>query len=85
MFHAQELSIEEGIEPDVLSERLRHLGTLRAKGFVQTSQGLRLVQGVGRRIELTEVTLLPPPALLGRIVVITRNASPACHEAQPAP
>jgi cobalamin biosynthesis protein CobW len=85
MFHAQELSVEEGIEPDVLSERLRQLGTLRAKGFVQTSQGLRLVQGVGRRIELTEVTLLPPPALLGRVVVITKSASPACHEAQPAP
>jgi cobalamin biosynthesis protein CobW len=85
MFHAQEISVEEGIEPDVLSERLRHLGTLRAKGFVQTSQGLRLVQGVGRRIELTEVTLLPPPTLLGRVVVITRSASPACHEAQPAP
>ena len=72
MFHAQEISVEDGIEPDVLSERLRRLGTLRAKGFVQTSQGLRLVQGVGRRIELTEVTLLPPPALLGRVVVITR-------------
>jgi cobalamin biosynthesis protein CobW len=85
MFHAQEISVEEGIEPDVLSERLRRLGALRAKGFVQTSQGLRLVQGVGRRIELTEVTLLPPPALLGWVVVITRNASPACHEAQPAP
>jgi cobalamin biosynthesis protein CobW len=85
MFHAQEISVEEGVEPDVLSERLRHLGILRAKGFVQTSQGLRLVQGVGRRIELTEVTLLPPPALLGRVVVITRSASPACHKAQPAP
>jgi cobalamin biosynthesis protein CobW len=85
MFHAQEIPIENGIEPDVLSERLRRLGTLRAKGFVQTSQGLRLVQGVGRRIELTEVTLLPPPALLGRVVVITRRASPASHEAQPAP
>ena len=85
MFHAQEISVEDGIEPDVLSERLRRLGTLRAKGFVQTSQGLRLVQGVGRRIELTEVTLLPPPALLGRVVVITRSASPAHREAQPAP
>jgi hypothetical protein len=85
MFHAQEISVEEGIEPDVLSERLRRLGALRAKGFVQTSQGLRLVQGVGRRIELTEVTLLPPPALLGRVVVITKSASPAYHEAQPAP
>jgi cobalamin biosynthesis protein CobW len=85
MFHAQEISVEEGIEPDVLSERLRYLGTLRAKGFVQTSQGLRLVQGVGRRIELTEVTLPPPPGLLGRVIVITRNASPACHESQSAP
>jgi cobalamin biosynthesis protein CobW len=84
-FHAQEISVEEGIEPDVLSERLRRLRVLRAKGFVRTSQGLRLVQGVGRRIELTEVTLLPPPALLGRVVVITRSASPAYHEAQPAP
>ena len=85
MFHAEEISVEAGIEPEVLSERLRHLGTLRAKGFVQTSQGLRLVQGVGRRIELTEVTLLPPPALLGRVVVITRNATPAHHAARPAP
>jgi cobalamin biosynthesis protein CobW len=85
MFQAQEISVEEGIEPDVLSERLRRLGPLRAKGFVQTSQGLRLVQGVGRRIELTEVTLLPPLALLGRVVVITRRASPAHHEAQSTP
>ena len=85
MFHAREISVEDGIEPDVLRERLHRLGTLRAKGFVQTSQGLRLVQGVGRRIELTEVTLLPPPALLGRVVVITRSESPAHHEAPPAP
>lgn len=73
MFSAQEMRVEEGIEPDVLSERLRRLGALRAKGFVQTSDGLRLVQGVGRRIELTEVTLPPPAALLGRVVVITRK------------
>ena len=61
---AQEIAVEEGIEPEALYEHLHRLGTLRAKGFVQTSQGLRLVQGVGRRIELTEVTLLPPAALL---------------------
>jgi cobalamin biosynthesis protein CobW len=82
MFHTQEISIEDGIEPDMLSERLRRLGMLRAKGFVQTSQGLRLVQGVGRRIELTAVTILPPPALLGRVVVITRSESPVHYEAQ---
>jgi len=82
VFHAQEIAIEDGIEPDMLSERLRRLGMLRAKGFVQTSQGLRLVQGVGRRIELTAVTMLPPPALLGRVVVITRSESPVHHETQ---
>jgi cobalamin biosynthesis protein CobW len=73
MFSAQEIRVEAGIEPDVLSERLRRVGALRAKGFVQTSHGLRLVQGVGRRIELVEVTLSPPPDLLGRVVVITRS------------
>src|SRR5262249_8612981 len=64
MFSAEEIHVEEGIEPDVLPARLRRLGALRAKGFVQTSHGLRLVQGVGRRIELTEVTLPPPASLL---------------------
>ena len=77
MFSTQEIRVEPGIEPDVLSARLRHLGALRAKGFVQTSQGLRLVQGVGRRIELAAVTLSPPADLLGRVVVITRHGSPA--------
>ncbi len=80
MFSTQEIHVEEGIEPDVLTARLRRLGALRAKGFVQTSHGLRLVQGVGRRIELTEVTLPPPAALLGRVVVITRRGSQALHK-----
>ncbi len=80
MFSAQEIRVEDGVEPDVLTERLRRLGALRAKGFVQTSHGLRLVQGVGRRIELAEVTLPPPAALLGRVVIITRSEGQALHE-----
>ena len=80
MFSAAEIYVEEGLEPDVLTARLRYLGALRAKGFVQTSHGLQLVQGVGRRIELTEVALPPPAALLGRVVVITRRGSQALHE-----
>jgi len=78
-FRAQEISVADGVDPDSLIERLHRLGALRAKGFVQTSQGLRLVQGVGRRIELVEVTLSPPAALLGRLVVITRSASHESH------
>lgn len=71
-FTTYELPIASGIEPTILIERLRQLGMLRAKGFVQTSQGLRLVQGVGRRIELSAPSTSPPEALIGRVVVITR-------------
>jgi len=80
MFSAQEIRVEDGVEPDVLTARLHRLGALRAKGFVQTSHGLRLVQGVGRRIELAEVTLPPPAALLGRVVIITREEDYERHE-----
>ena len=47
-------------------------GLLRAKGFVETPDGLRLVQLVGRRIEITRPEEPPPAALLGRIVLIRR-------------
>jgi len=80
MFSAEEIHVEEGLEPDVLTTRLRCLGALRAKGFVRTSHGLQLVQGVGRRIELADVALPPPAALLGRVVVIIRRGSQAPHE-----
>jgi cobalamin biosynthesis protein CobW len=72
-FRALELAVEDGVEPDTLIERLRTLGVLRGKGFVRTSQGLRLVQGVGRRIELSEPQVSPPAALVGRVVIITRH------------
>ena len=74
MFEATELPIAAGVSPEALCAHLQQLGALRAKGFVETSQGVRLVQGVGRRIELLATTLPPPPALLGRVVVITRSA-----------
>jgi G3E family GTPase len=72
-FQAYELAVEDGIAPDLIVERLHNLGMLRGKGFVRTSHGLRLVQGVGRRIELTEPQFAPPAALVGRVVIITRD------------
>lgn len=71
-FVAQELEIEDGIEPQLLVEQLRHQGTLRAKGFVRTSHGVQLVQGVGRRIEVTDAPVSPPERLVGHVVVIRR-------------
>lgn len=72
-FLAYELAVEDGVKPDTLIERLRNLGMLRGKGFVRTSDGLRLVQGVGRRIELSEPPVSPPAALVGRVVIIARD------------
>lgn len=75
-FETTELTIAAGVAADALLARLRALDALRAKGFVETADGLRLVQVVGRRVELKEVAAPPPPELLGRVVVIHRGAGP---------
>jgi G3E family GTPase len=72
-FATYELPVRVGIESEALVAGVRRLGALRAKGFVHTAQGLRLVQGVGRRIELSAPTTMPPEVLIGRIVVVTRR------------
>jgi G3E family GTPase len=72
-FQSYELAVEAGVQPEALIERLRNLGMLRGKGFVRTSEGVRLVQGVGRRIELAELPFSPPGELIGRVVIITRQ------------
>ena len=72
-FEAEEIAVEAEVEPESLAERLRQLGALRIKGFVQTSNGVRLVQGVGPRVDLLVPPILPPSDLLGRIVVIRRS------------
>jgi hypothetical protein len=40
---------------------------------VRTSRGLRLVQGVGRRLELAAVPTTPAVTLVGRVVLICRR------------
>jgi cobalamin biosynthesis protein CobW len=72
-FVAEELAIAEGVEPDALVERVRALAPLRAKGFVLTSDGPRILQSVGPRIELSKPDFAPPSELLGRIVMIRRS------------
>jgi len=74
-FVTEEFSVAEGTEPDALVERVRALAPLRAKGFVITSEGPRILQGVGPRIELSKLDFAPPAELLGRIVVVRRSDS----------
>lgn len=68
-FEAETIAVEDGIEDSVLRDRLRRLGAVRAKGFVRTSEGVRIVQGVGRRIELSPAEGVEPERI-GRLVVI---------------
>ncbi len=70
-FASEELTVPRGIEPERLVERLEALDALRAKGYVETSEGTRLVQVVGRRVDLHDA-VSPRPDLLGRLVVIRR-------------
>ncbi len=75
------LTITDGIEPEALIAQLQSPEMLRAKGFVRTSHGFQLVQGVGQRIELTDVASIPRSTLLGRIVVISRGEMTDQHDA----
>ncbi len=76
VFETEILSIESGGDEDALAARLEDMGALRVKGFVETDRGLRLVQGVGARIEFIDPDRTPPAPLMGRLVVIRRGAGP---------
>lgn len=66
-------SVPQGIALKELEDRLAEPGLLRAKGFARTDAGIRLVQVVGRRIELHPVEEAVAPELLDRIVLIRRR------------
>jgi len=73
-YGCEELVFAAGIPEAELRSALEQRAALRAKGFVQTAGGLRLVQGVAGRIEITEAA--PPRAeLVGRVVVIERRSA----------
>jgi len=71
-FEAEEIAVEPGVAAEELVARLRQRAALRVKGFVRTREGLRVVQGVGARVELAAPESEPPPELVGRLVVIRR-------------
>jgi hypothetical protein len=71
-FETSEWKAPAGIRCAEIEAKLTNEGLLRAKGFVETDEGIRLVQLVGRRIEITEPPIEPPEEILGRIVLIRR-------------
>jgi cobalamin biosynthesis protein CobW len=72
-FRHRELEIPAGLPSADILERLRGLAALRIKGFVVTAEGLRLVQGVGTRVQLSPTQAEVDAGMLGRLVIIERN------------
>ena len=73
-FDTEELSFPEHLSEDEIIERVRSLDALRAKGFVRTPNGVRVIQAVGASVALDEPRVPVDPALVGRIVAIRRVA-----------
>ncbi|HXC51602.1 MAG TPA: GTP-binding protein [Candidatus Limnocylindrales bacterium] len=73
----EELTFAPGLADSEIQAALEKRASLRAKGFVRTRSGLRLVQGVAGRIELTTPASPPPEAIVGRVVVIDRARTTA--------
>jgi len=71
-FTSEIVAVEAGVDETVLVARFRALGALRAKGFVRTAIGIRLLQAVGGRVQLHAVAAPPDAALLGSVVVVRR-------------
>lgn len=57
-----------------LLERLDALEPVRAKGFVETTEGVRLLQRVGSRTEISQPAGPVDPTLIGRVVIVRRIA-----------
>jgi G3E family GTPase len=72
-FGTTELRFADGVAETEVLRQVRAQGSLRAKGFVRTDQGLRVVQGVGPRITLAAPSRPVPEALVGIVVVIHRE------------
>lgn len=79
-FTTLELQFDGVVQASEVLERVAAEGAVRAKGFVQTPDGVRLLQGVGRRIELTDPYKTIDPSLVGKVVIIHRGEGHHVHD-----
>jgi len=79
-FETEEWRPAPGLSRAALEAELDRPELLRAKGYVETDEGLELVQLVGRRIEWEKADPPPPNEMIGRVVLIRRSGrSPSIH------
>jgi cobalamin biosynthesis protein CobW len=72
-FTTQIWEVPSGMSEAQIEAELADTSLLRAKGFVETRDGLRLIQLVGRRIEWTSVEVPLDPRQMGRVILIRRS------------
>jgi cobalamin biosynthesis protein CobW len=69
----EELDVPTGLTPEAAQAWIHARRGVRTKGFVMTTEGVRIVQGVGRRTELIAPDgRTVPDGLVGRVVCIRR-------------
>jgi len=78
-FTSVELSFESIVDRAEVLEQVAAQQAVRAKGFVRTSRGVEVLQGVGTRIELTAADKEIPDDLVGRVVIIHRAEGSHLH------
>jgi G3E family GTPase len=79
-FEAVELAVPDGLSEEEAHAWISDRRGLRTKGFVRTREGVRIVQGVGRRLELTDPgELVVAPELQNRVVVIRATGAGHRH------
>lgn len=79
-FNTRELTFHDNISTEDVIAAVAAEGAIRAKGFVRTDAGVLVLQGVGPRIELTPPRAPVDPAMIGRVVVIYRDAGHDEHQ-----
>ncbi|MEE3328405.1 MAG: GTP-binding protein [Myxococcota bacterium] len=74
-FETEILDVTPGTPLSEIESTLQRSDLLRAKGFIESDEGPRLIQLVGRRIEFQTVSEIPAPELANRVVMIRRASS----------
>jgi cobalamin biosynthesis protein CobW len=72
-FTTQIWDVPDGMSETQIEAELQDTSLLRAKGFVETPKGMRLIQLVGRRIEWSSTDMPLDRRQVGRVILIRRS------------
>jgi len=79
-FTTLELTYDGVVDPAQVLADVSAQQAVRAKGFVQTQDGIRVIQGVGSRIAMTTPDRDIDPTLVGKVVIIHRAEGHHVHD-----